>query len=453
MMEFASYDSIIAVGEKIGREYFDEIKALADSLNAIEYRPIREYTAKPLDSIYINEVVIDGHQKMPDKYFNDFIDDYSNKIISPLELRDRITSIYGSKFFSHVTYKFVEENGKTNLHLIVKEAESGYLSAAVHYDFDYQASVLANVTARNVLGKRSKLFAGVVLGSNPRLKALYSISNSKAAGVGAIADIYTFGFDDYDRDIKMGRLEFSNYSLTLFANKMVKNKFSARLGFTYEYFKFKQDVVTDTIFSKFEEYSSYGTAFMSFNLDSYDKHYYPTKGVKAEFTIKYTVPWSDNLVSELFQSSTMMFLKYDQAISLIPKLTFKPGLFAAATMKQSLLPPIQHWVGVGGLNPENYVETHVDFTGVNFVQSWGYYTWILRAKLQYEVIKDIYLSARADGGINSFEFYQMNNFDELMFGYGLTASYRSYIGPIEFTMMGSNINPGVSFFVNIGFWL
>jgi len=453
MMEFTSYDSIIAVGERIGREYFDEIKALADSLNAIEYRPIREYNTKPLDSIYIDEVIIEGNQKMPDKYFKDFVNDFSNKNISPLELRERITAIYGTKFFSHVNYKFKNENGKTNLHLIVTEAEPGYLSAAVHYDFDYQASVLANITARNVLGKRSKLFADIVLGSNPRLKAMYSISNSRAVGAGVIADIYTFTFNDYIRGVKSGRLEFSNYSATFFAHKMVKNRFSARLGFTYEYFKFKQDVVVDTNLSKFEEYSSYGTVFMSLNLDSYNKDYYPTKGAKAEFKIKYTVPWSDNITRELFQSSAMAYLKYDQAISLMPGLTVKPGLFMAATMKQDLLPPIQHWVGVGGLNPDNYVETHIDFTGVNFVQSWGYYTWVLRAKIQYEVIKDIYLIARADGGINAMEVNQLNNFNQAMFGYGLTASYKSYIGPVELTVMGSNINPGVSFFVNIGFWL
>lgn len=453
MMEFTSYDSIIAVGERIGREYFDEIKALADSLNAIEYRPIREYAARPLDSIYINNVIIEGNEKMPDKYFSDFVSDFSNKIISPLELRKRITAMYGSKFFSHVTYKFKKEGENTNLHLIITEAEPGYLSAAVHYDFDYHASVLANITARNVLGKRSKLFAGLVLGSNPRLKAMYSISNSKAVGAGAIADLYTFTFNDYLDGVKSGSLEFSNYSLTLFGHKMVNNKFAVRLGFTYEYFKFKQDIVVDTALSKFEEFSSYGTAFMSFNLDSYNKHYFSTRGAKAELKIKYTVPWSDNITSELFQSSAMVYLKYAHNIPLLPKLTLRPGFFGAVTMKQDLLPPIQHWVGVGGLNPENYVETHVDFTGVNFVQSWGYYTWILRAKLQYEVIKNVYVIARADAGINTMELYQLTDFDKTMFGYGLTASYNSYIGPIEFTMMGSNINSGVSFFVNIGFWL
>ncbi len=48
------------------------------------------------------------------------------------------------------------------------------------------------------------------------------------------------------------------------------------------------------------------------------------------------------------------------------------------------------------------------------------------------------------------ELFGENN---IMFGYGLTAGYNSFIGPVEFSVMGSNINTSASFFINIGFWL
>ncbi len=38
-----------------------------------------------------------------------------------------------------------------------------------------------------------------------------------------------------------------------------------------------------------------------------------------------------------------------------------------------------------------------------------------------------------------------------VFGYGLTVSYNSFIGPVEVSMMGSNIH-GISGFVNLGYW-
>jgi hypothetical protein len=40
----------------------------------------------------------------------------------------------------------------------------------------------------------------------------------------------------------------------------------------------------------------------------------------------------------------------------------------------------------------------------------------------------------------------------LLFGYGAKVSYDSFIGPVEFSLMTSNIDTSVSAFLNIGFW-
>jgi len=453
MMDFTSYDSIMAIGENASRPFFDDIKALADSLNAIEYMPVREYKTVPLDSVFVNKVFIEGNDKMPAAYFRDFIDEYENSIISILELKDRITSMYGSRFFKHITYRFKQEKGKNNLYLIVSEADPGYLSAAVHYDLDYQGSILANLTLRNVLGKRSKLFADLILGNNPRFKAFYSLNNASAMGIGAILDMYVFKFNDYVGSLKTGRYTFDNYSLSVFGHKTFKNEFALRAGLKYEYFKFKQDVVTDTSFTKYESFNSYGNLFVSFNIDSYNHSNYPTKGVRAELKAKYVMTWSRKALEDLIQSSAVVYLKYNQSFPLSPKFTLQPGLFAAFTLKQDKLPPIQHWIGVGGLNPRNYVETHISFTGVNFIQNWGLYSWIGKMKLQYRLMNKFYLIGLADVGVNTMDFEELFWEKNIMFGYGLTAAYNSFIGPIEVTAMGSNINPSVSFFVRVGFWL
>lgn len=452
MMDFTSYDEIIAIGEQIARDHFDELKHLADSLNAIEYKPIREQNAKPLEKIFVDDVIIVGNEKMPDIYFNHLKEEYSNKEINLLELKEQITEIYGTRFFTHISYKFKQENNKNNLYVYVTEADPGYLSLGVHYDFNYDGSILANITARNILGKRSKFFANIILGPNPRLKAMYFLSNSNSAGFGITADFYSFKFDDYNDGVKTGRMQFNNNAISLFGQKSFKNKFSLRAGVLYEYFQFKQDVVIDTTLIPYEKYTSYATAFVSVNLDSYNKLYFPTRGTKAELKAKYIIPWTNNDIKNLVQSSSVFYLKLNSAIPIADKLTAIPGLFTAITIKQDLLPPIQHWVGVGGLNPNNYVESHVPFMGVNFVQSWGFYTAIARLKLRYNVYDKLYLTASADGGVNSMDATAALKLEDAMLGYGLTASYNSFIGPVEFTVMGSNVNPKPSFFVNIGYW-
>jgi len=37
-------------------------------------------------------------------------------------------------------------------------------------------------------------------------------------------------------------------------------------------------------------------------------------------------------------------------------------------------------------------------------------------------------------------------------GYGVTAGYNSFIGPLEISVMSSNINPGLMVFLNLGYW-
>ena len=99
----------------------------------------------------------------------------------------------------------------------------------------------------------------------------------------------------------------------------------------------------------------------------------------------------------------------------------------------------------------NYVDSFVPFTGVLFVQTFGYYSAIGRLKVQYNVYEKLYLTLRSDVGSTTRLIEDMVDLNNLMFGYGLTASYDSFIGPVELTVMGSNINPSLSLFINIGF--
>ncbi|OQX72967.1 MAG: hypothetical protein B6D64_14515, partial [Bacteroidetes bacterium 4484_276] len=155
----------------IGRAHFDEIKALADSLNDIEYKPIKKYDAVPLDSIFINNVIITGSKKMTPKYFRNLFDEAENSWVRLDGLEKTIRLMVGTRFFQKIDYELEPTgDGQANLIIKVKDADPGYVSAGVHYDNNYHGSILLNGTFRNVLGKRTKLLTDLVLGSNPRLQ-------------------------------------------------------------------------------------------------------------------------------------------------------------------------------------------------------------------------------------------------------------------------------------------
>jgi len=55
-------------------------------------------------------------------------------------------------------------------------------------------------------------------------------------------------------------------------------------------------------------------------------------------------------------------------------------------------------------------------------------------------------------GGNESKFDQLFAGRNFLFGYGVTAGYDSFIGPLELSLMSSNLNPGLMLFLNLGYW-
>jgi NTE family protein len=466
MMEFESYDSIIDLGERVGREHYAEIKALADSLNAIEYKPLKEYKARPLDSIYISKVVVEGYERMPFSYFENMLDQFNNSWVRIDELEEKIHLMYGSSFFAHVFYEFQTEGDETNLLIKVEDVSLGSLSVGAHYDTDYSVSILLNGAFRNVLGKSSKIFTDLVVGPNPRLRALYFKDNGGKLGYGGQIDMYYFGWNDYgsstDPNAFVGTIYFTNYTASLFASTVFKNTYKFRAGGTYEYFRFKSKMEGD-LPDSLSNFNSYANLFFSFNSDSRDKPYLSTKGVKTELKAEYVMPLSKDWVDQLFSNSLVIWLNYKQWIPLSKKITLIPSVFLGGTYSKNYpysadqnfgeysFSPAQHWFYLGGQAKSNYIATFRPFTGVDFVQRYGLYQAIFGADLQYNFYKKIYFTLNADVGASEFYLEDIFQGENLIVGYGGTLSYDSFVGPIELSVVGSNIHK-YSFFISLGYW-
>jgi NTE family protein len=452
MLDFMDYDSIIAYGERASRPYLPQIKALADSLNRIEYRPMKACNTLPVEKIRINSVHIRGYKKFAGSYFKNYFDIKEDTLFTLKDIEKSIHQMYGTRFFDRVEYE-VRSNGKRNdLVINVKEADPGYVSAGIHYDDDYGGSILIMGSFRNILGKRTKLFSDLVLGENPRFRAFYMLDNGAQPGIGAKAEFYSFKFDIYEKDTKTNKIIFTNYKASAFLNYSLKNLLNFRAGFDYEYFRFKQDVMTDTTLEAYDEFSSYGTFFVTFSADSRDRAYFPTSGSRSELRAEYVMPLSKNWSKDLFTSSFIVYWKYELNYKVLPRVVFRPGIFLGSTLSQENRPPPQHYFGFGGLNPSQYVSTSLPFTGLQFIQKFGYHAYILRMRLQYNFYKKLYFTALCDAGAAEMDFnevYQPSNFK---IGYGVTFSYDSFIGPLELTFMGSNMNKKPLVFLNIGFW-
>jgi NTE family protein len=334
----------------------------------------------------------------------------------------------------------------------VSEGGPGEVSAGIHYDSDYGITFPLYGAFRNVLSKNSKFFADINIAINPRIRAEYLQGFGGKAAAGVKGEFYTFKIDLYEKDAKVNKLDLTNYKASAYFNYNFRNLVNMKAGFDYEYFRFRQEIVIDSSLVPFENFSSYGTLFFSLNADTRDKPYYPSRGIRSLFRAEYVFPLSKNWSSELFSNSLIMYAKFEDNLSLNKDFVLQPGLFAGAMLRSMDAPPVQHWFGLGGMTPDNYISTFVPFTGLHFIQQFGNYSLIGRMKLQYNAYKKIYLYLMADAGATEMDFNGLFDGRNFLAGYGVKASYNSFIGPLEFSVMGSNINPGLMFFLNLGYW-
>lgn len=461
-LDFDQIDSIIVIGENVARAHYSELKTLADSINNIEPFVKNRSNIEPKKSININHVIWPEINIKNKERFYGFFEDISDTNISFSQLEEKMFQLNGTRNFNELHYEFESiGNDSVNIKIDATKTNKGSLAAGIHYDNIYDGSILLNLTLRNINGGRAKFFSDLVLSKNPRLKTMFIVNNGFRPGFGLETDFYSFGFSEYSNGNKLNSWHFDNLSGSVFVPFTIKNNYLLKAGFQYEVFRFKQDVVVDLSLDAYNKFADYGNFYFSFNHDSRDKVNFTKRGQLVEFKFKHVFPFSDQWVN--ITNASIIYLKHNNYLSLSNKIVLQTGLFTGYTFSKYLddasnsesleqqIPAVQHLFGFGGINPTNYIESHVPFTGIQFIEKIGAYAGKASLNIQYNFHPKLYATMMADGGFNEMD---IDNFDDiqLLFGYGIKMSYDSFIGPIEFSLMSSNIDTSVSAFLNIGFW-
>lgn len=462
LLDFNKYDSIIAIGEKVAREHFSGLKALADSINSIEPYVNNRRKIKGNSSILVDKVVLPEINKQNKERFYGFFEDISHSKTSFSQLEEKMFQLNGTKYFNELHYEF-EPSGKDSVNVIIKAENTnrGSLAAGIHYDNIYHGSALLNLTLRNIKGGKAKFFSDLVLSRNPRLKTMYIINNGIKPGFGLETDFYSLGFTEYENGEKINTWHFDNFSASVFIPFAIKNNYLIKTGFQYEVFRFRQDVVLDPDLDAFNKFTDYGNFYISFNLDSRDKVNFTKKGQLAEFKFKHVFPFSDQW-SDVMSNASIIYLKHNNYLSISKKIVMETGLFMGYTFSDNLyktvhsssLGPqtaVQHLFGFGGINPTNYVESYVPFTGIRSIEKIGAYAGKVSLNIQYNFYPKLYIALMADAGFNEMIIDKLDDIG-FLFGYGAKVSYDSFIGPVELSLMSSNIENYISGNVNIGYW-
>ncbi len=441
---FNAGDSLISRGEIAAWEQFDRLKALADSLNSIKPVPYVKPSFEPLDSFLLSEIHIEGVEKVSGRLLAGKLNLDILEKVSPDQVSEAIDNLYSSLFFEKVTYELEPVNDEVlgpavKLNITVTERIGGQLMVGLNYNTTYKASITLNTTFRNVLLNGTKLSLNLALGENQFFQSRYEKNNGWKPGFVVDLKGQNFDLNIYTDGIKSGVIDYSDIGAAIYTQSIIGKSYAFGFGAEVERITLRPDV-GEVIPGK--ESGNFYNLLAYIDLDTYDNRFFPTAGTKFNALYKF-------IDDQELNYTHFLRLDFEQAARLSNRFTLLPRAYVGFTTADSSLRVYQFYLG--GLN-RTQRKGILPFAGLDFMEKSGRNAFVLGLDLQYNFWRSNYLVLRSNIGNTSWEPEDILLFTSAFTGFGLTLGNMSLIGPIEFTLMRSNMRDDFLFYINIGYY-
>lgn len=463
--DFERSDSIIARGEAAARDKIDQLRRLAESLEAYGPAPPRR-SLPSVDWIYLSDIIVEGNQRFSDEEVIGRSGLATSRIIQVEDLEAAITRLVGTNFFEKVSYRLHQENGLTILTLECIEKTPTLIRAAIHYDRYTGAGLLANYNVRNVLLPASRFTFTGMIADNYRfhlnyLKYLGEVQKTSLSSTISLTRDEIPIFQDRRQNETFRLLEF-----------LVDMKLQSRIGMNHmlggglqrEQLSFKPRISSNPLFSRLN-YTNYN-AYAFWEMNTLNSNRFPTGGTRLSVEFKVlnndnfevedpSLPEDEPPVDSLFAFDP--YFKFTaQAESFLPlhpraSIVLRP--FAGFIFNPSNSFGDFYLVGA----PVALTRRSIPFYGPNANQIVAQYAAGIGIGYQHQLRKNLFWSLDANAGwftspdLSRRSFTQPSEFNA---GVGASVGYDSFLGPARLTLMfpftGEDLPSRLNFFLSIG---
>ncbi|MFA8300403.1 MAG: patatin-like phospholipase family protein [Hyphomicrobiales bacterium] len=456
MLDFKSYDTLIARGERAAYKALPKVKALIDSLNRIYPEEQIEFETKPLDSLLIRAIVIHGLEKVPQKVVTNDLRFTSNQYVTISEIEKGVRRLYGSGFFDLINYKFIPSTNGVILDITVAESRGGIIGLGLHFDSYYDVGILASAIFKNSIIKGSNTFVNFSLGKYPYWNSILMVDRGYKAEYGAQMKIYGFELYEYRDEKKKNSVNFTLGNISLIFQSTFSDSFriGVKTGMT-----FTSATTNIGALDIPKNYNSFFNLELFYRVLTTNDMYFPTKGVDSELKFKIVdalgtyqqVSMENNRLGfeESSRDAYLLSGKFKTVVPISNRFAILPSVYGGLSIGKTI-PPFHDFFFLGGTN-SNYFDNMYSFTGLDFGQKYGLNALASTFEFRYRLSDKSYVSALMSGGnatINSSDLFRPQHYT---YGYGLSYSYNSYIGPMELKLMSGNETNKLLVYINIGF--
>ncbi|TPN85255.1 patatin-like phospholipase family protein [Aquimarina algicola] len=410
-----------------------------------------------------------------------------NKKYNKQDLFDGIDRAMGTNIFSRITYSPFIYKEKQGLQLNMFEKPKHQFSGALHYDSYRDIGLIVNYTGRNIIGNASRSLITLDIADQPRIRIQHQKNFGPRRNWWLRSEVFGQRFKQ-KVFINGENADNLRYNDLVFENQLNRDLNSLRsyfgFGITYHNTYIKPEIkpeINDNIFSldKYNFENINLNAHFSYN--SLNEVFFATKGsaLRASFSRSVTnnidVDFFDEAQEDL-KGSTNGFSKagltYEKRFSIHPRKTMIIGFTTHLIFEDEESTGdisftdfgISEKNIIGGSVVEPRNESHV-FPGLDRGELIVNQFTRLNLGLQLQLVNNIYITPHVDAGtvgFEDFDEYIENIFSakgewqdsletSFLWSTGVTFSYKSILGPLNFdisTISGTN---KVRYFIGLGF--
>lgn len=461
---FSATDSLIKRGEEAAELAIPKLKEIAKELSVYKKDTIEKRPYKPKNLVYISEIEYSGLNKYNKAFIDQYLQIENNSWVKLNDINAGIERLYGTIVFESVEYEFKIDTSNTDkniLNIKVKESPSNTLNVGLRFDNQRSVALLVGTTLRNLGHSNSRLTFDLEISQLPMFTADYIFTpNLKRQAkhlfwrpsLGIKYQFYNIRENLYRAEDEPNRRtsEFNvqGHNIYLYAQSNWKKNILG-LGFSIEYNPTKEIISDNSLPNNNLKTNTHIYPYFYFLHDSYDNKYYPTKGAKINVIARF--PYGINTPPSLSKSFFSIFAKIKIALPLSERFIIYPGAALGVTLfRTSSQIPLQHLFYQGG-QANISIWNNVNFPGLAFAQSEGFYLWNLNMNFQAKIIKNLYLSVRGAVGAAEDDLNKVFTSNNIVYGGNIGISYKTPVGPVGISFETSNINP-FGIFINVAYW-
>lgn len=276
---FDSTDSIIDIGNAVGKQYYPYFKRLADSLNAIYPVNYDPYSRLPkVEKIVIDEINFEGIEYTSENLLLQKLALKHGKAYTAKQINDGFRIAFASRYYDNIYYTLSPTTeGHAKLICKVKEKPLTQVKAGLSFHSFTGPAILLNLTMRDLLLNKSRTMGKFALGENFRFlfehKQIFGPKANNFFNVSWERQNLPLNYYEEDQKLFVYKVAYSQTDLSY--TRVLGNDWNISSGINFQRNKFTPDVVGG------DYYRGYITnyfAYLASESITTDRVNFPTRG-------------------------------------------------------------------------------------------------------------------------------------------------------------------------------